>query len=168
MKVGNINYDDTIFIEGHSFQLNGAGKRKALLFDLYSVALYSNETFTSTQDAIDRDCNKLIRKHLLAGMITGGMLGQIFRDSLQKTHYGKFPEIQNDVNDIVDLFKSIKVKRLDQFDFLYTPENGLAAYQNNKKIIERNNPTLAKAFLEMYLGKHHGDQSLPRRIAGLY
>lgn len=167
MSLFNTKYPPTLKIEGHTLQYKGNGTRKALIFDLYSAAFYTNANITSTTDVIELEVPKLLVTTILTPLLNGTLLSQIFKDALAKTHYGKLPEIEQDVNDILEIFKNGKIARSDRFDFFYTPENGFIAFQNGHKKYSCKNPLLFKAVMEVYFGSFHKDQSLPRRIAGL-
>jgi hypothetical protein len=160
-------YPSSIAIEGHTLQFKGSGVRKALIFDLYSAAFYTNATIVSTTDVIEKEVPKLLVTTILTPLLNGVLLSQIFKDALAKTHYGKLKAIEKDVADILEIFKIGKIARLDQFDFFYSPETGFIAFQNGVKKYACSNPLMFKAVLEVYFGSFHKDQSLPRRIAGV-
>ncbi len=162
-----IKYEKSISLEGYNLKYQGAGTRKALVFDIYSAALYANQKFTSTLDAIESDIPKIFVIDILTPLLNGHLLAQIFKDTLARTEYGKLPEIEGDIDDIVNLFKNGKLTRYDRFMFLYAPDTGFIAYQNGVKEYTCPNPNLIKAVLEVFLGGYLKDQELPKKIVGL-
>ncbi|MEZ5003922.1 MAG: chalcone isomerase family protein [Chitinophagales bacterium] len=162
-----IQHSPKLTLEGHTLAYKGDGVKKALIFDLYNAAFYTNDLITSTADVIEKNVPKILVTTILTPLLNGIILSQVFKEALAKTHYGQLPEIQDDVSDILEIFKNGSIKRHDRFEFLSTPEKGFTAFQNGVKQYTCSNFTLTKAIFEVYFGSYHRDQSLPKRIAGL-
>ena len=160
-------YQQKISLEGYTLGYLGSGIRKALVFDLYSAALYSNNIFETTQDAIELEVPKILVTNILTPLLSGAILSTIFKEALSKTHFGSLPAIKKDVDDIIQIFKKGKIARFDKFEFLTSPTVGFIAYQNGIKKYSCTNLLLAKAIFEVYLGSFHKNQDLPKSIVGV-
>ncbi|MEZ5008347.1 MAG: chalcone isomerase family protein [Chitinophagales bacterium] len=160
-------YPPSITLEGYTLSYRGEGVKKALIFDLYSAAFYTNDIITSTTDVIEKNVPKLLVTTILTPLLNGTLLSQIFKDALAKTYYGKLPDIQKDVEDILDVFKKGSIKRNDRFEFLFVPDKGFVAFQNGIQQYTCSNPILFKAIMEVYFGSYHRDQALCRKMAGI-
>lgn len=162
-----MNFQPTLLLHHQQLQLKGFAKRKTMLIDMYAAAFYCNATLHSTQEAIDIEEVKGLSTIILAPIITGSLLAQLFKDGLSKTVAGKLESVQAPIQEILHILKKSSVKRKDRFDFLYLPEEGFKAFQNEMLIFESDNKDIFKAIAEVYIGKYHDDQSIPEKIIGL-
>ncbi|MEZ5024682.1 MAG: chalcone isomerase family protein [Chitinophagales bacterium] len=119
-------YPPSITLEGYTLSYRGEGVKKALIFDLYSAAFYTNDIITSTTDVIEKNVPKLLVTTILTPLLNGTLLSQIFKDALAKTYYGKLPDIQKDVEDILDVFKKVLLNATTGLNFCLYPTKVLS------------------------------------------
>ncbi|MDO5693239.1 MAG: chalcone isomerase family protein [Pseudomonadota bacterium] len=92
VTLGDVKFDETIDLAGNKLQLNGAGIRKRLIFNVYAAGLYAQDKFSTpeafhAQTSPKRMSVVMLRK--LKGEDLGKMFARYFEDNMDKAQYSR-------------------------------------------------------------------------------
>lgn len=134
-KVGDVDVQDSITLDGQNLILNGAGIRgKKIAFitiDVYSGGLYLKEKNSDAQAILDVDEPMAIRMYITTGMASSSKLISAWNEGFERATDGKTAPIKNEIAKFNALFKK-DPEEDDMYEIAYLPGKGITVAMNGE------------------------------------
>jgi len=143
-------------------KLTGAGMRKKVIFNVYTVGCYIQEDFTgkSAEDLAGTDTFKQL--HLvLQRSLSGETMAQAFSDAI-RANYGD--EFNAEIDKLTALIKAYDVEKGDQVWITYHPGYGLNVNLVGKKDEFIKGTKFGKAVWDIYLGPKNVGEAVKKAL----
>lgn len=162
-EVGGVNFPDTATVEGKELKLNGAGLRKKMVFKVYAVALYLENTSQDASQVIGSDQTKRVRMYMLRDLDKKTITDAI-SDGFKKNAGAKLPALQPKL----DTFKAAipDLKKGDDLVLTYVPGQGTHVQTKSGQAISVEGKDFADALFSVWLGKDPVDDGLKDGMLG--
>ena len=168
VQIADVNIDDTAAVARQQLQLNGAGIRYKVIFQVYAAGLYLAEQKTRTADVLALPGARRVHLVMMRDL-TNEQLGQSFMAGMKKNStLAERTRIVNQMTDFGELFASIPLlKKGDVLDTDWIPGSGTFCYLNGKKIAGPI-PDIAfyNALLKIWIGDNPADAQLKLNLLG--
>ena len=165
MEIEGVTIPESVQLENRNLNLNGAGIRTKLFFDIYIGALYLEQKSSDAKEIINSNGTKRIVMHFLYDEVSREKLINGWNEGFEK----------NQSKEQMGLLR----ERLDQFNALFA-----TAYKDNRIIFDLLSDGLSKvqingtdtgqiagadfqqALLAVWLGKKPADKGLKQSLLG--
>lgn len=161
-KVGDVTLPNTVTLSGQEMDLNGAGMREKMWFDLYVGGLYVQTKSKNAETIINADAPMAMKLHIVSGMVSQEKMIGAVNDGFENSTSGKVTE--NQQADFIKCFND-EIKKEDVFDIVYA--NGTTTvYKNGKEKGQVAGLEFKKALFGIWLGKKPADKDLKKGMLG--
>jgi hypothetical protein len=164
-KVSGVEVQEQLVFNGKTMQLNGAGVRTKLFFDLYVGSLYLENKNSDAQAIITQDTPMNIRLHMLSSLITSKKMESATRDGFEKSIGKADATMQENIEKFIAVFHEEIVKN-DQFDLVYIPNKGVHIYKNGNLKETIVGLDFKQALFGIWLGEDPAQTSLKKSMLG--
>lgn len=163
-KVGEATLPNTVTVGEHNLELNGAGIREKLWFDLYACGLYVGKKGASAKEIVDADSPMLIKLEILSSLVSKKKLVEAFKDGIDES---------NEISDVNRLNKKIElflqfikgdIVKGDVFDIAYSPNTGLKLLKAGKELGKIEGLDFKKLVFNIWLSKTSVDDDLKNKL----
>lgn len=167
LEVAGIKLDDKVQVGNASLQLNGAGVRTKIIFDVYVGALYLGEKKTSASAVLADAGEKRVALHLLRDMEAKKLL-DAFNTAIAANHTpAELAALDASIKDFSAIFNIMtEVKKGDVIALDYQPSSGTQISVNgvSKGIIA--GAAFNTALLKIWLGEKPAQADLKQKLLG--
>ena len=165
-KLEGVTLEDHLHIQGQHLNLNGAGVRTKLFFDLYVGSLYLESKETSSSKIAAADAPMLIQLDIVSSMITSDNMEDAVVEGFEKATNKNTAPIQKEIDLLIATFKD-KINVGDNFQFLYIPGKGTQIIKNGKTYQTISSLQFKKALYNIWLGTSPADKGLKKDMLGM-
>lgn len=160
--VGDVTIPNEVTLSGEKMDLNGAGMREKLWFDLYVGGLYVQTKSTSANTIINGDAPMAMKLHMVSSKITRAKMIGAITDGFENSSAGKATAAEQ------TMFKAC-------FDDAIVPGNVFdIVYNNSETIVYKNGNKkgsiagleFKKALFGIWLGDKPADDDLKTGMLG--
>ena len=164
LELAGMPVEQTIFVNGQTLKLNGAGLRKKLFVKVYVGSLYAAKRLSSPSEVFQDHGDKLIRLKFLHSKVGREQIVE----ALTEGFANNAPEVSasGEGNNFLSFFTNDFVKG-DTLDFLLGADGTVTARQNGKVIGTTKSGKLANGILAIYFGEKPADEGLKRGMLGI-
>lgn len=166
-EVAWIKITDSVFLDRHNLQLNGAGVRTKVSLDVYIAALYLVNKQTTEQAVFADVGEKRIALHVLTGIGTAQMLGAL-NGAIAANHNSlEISEMATPLAEFSEIFR--RMKELNKGDVValdYLPGRGTWISVNGKLQGTIAGTSFYKTLMSIWLGKYPVQEDLKRKLLG--
>ncbi|MEW8310102.1 MAG: hypothetical protein B6D76_02580 [gamma proteobacterium symbiont of Stewartia floridana] len=157
IQIKDIYFPQNHTFESHQLELSGAGILTwGILVDLYAAALY-----TSQQEK--REDQRLVIHYLIP--IKASKIKQVAESFIRKQQGPeKLERMRPALDQLHDAMQDVKPG--DRYALTLKDDDRLILEFNDSEVITLNDPLLAKAYLNIWLGKDPIDKSLKMSLLG--
>jgi hypothetical protein len=163
--VAGVNLDTKMAIEGQELELNGAGIREKLWFDLYVGSLYLEKKSNNAKEIVNSKDAIAIRLDVLSTMVTSKKMVEALDEGLIKSTNNTIAPIKDKVAKFKSLFKD-EIKVGDKFILVYISEKGVVFYKNGVKKGVIEGYDFKKALFGIWLGDNPVDSTMKDNLLG--
>lgn len=166
-EVAWIKIADSVFLDRHNLQLNGAGVRTKLSLDIYIAALYLVDKQRNV-DAVFADVGeKRIALHVLTDLSTAQMLGALDEAIAANHSSSEISDMATPLAEFSEIFRRMKeVKKGDVISLDYLPGRGTWISVNGKLQGTIAGTSFYKSLMSIWLGEHPVQEDLKRKLLG--
>lgn len=165
-QIGGISIPTSLSIGELKLQLNGAGIREKLWFDLYVGGLYLQEKSSDADKIMAADEEMAIKMHIISDMITEEKMVKATLEGFKKSTGGNMEPLQEKIDRFIDLFRTgIEVGHV--YNFVYLPSQGVKVYKNKKLHDTIPGLEFKKALFGIWLCNQPPDADLREGMLGL-
>lgn len=146
-----------------NLRLTGAALRTRLVFNVYTIGSYVQETATvrTAEELAGADVPKQL--HLVFERdLDGKDMATAFRDAIRLNYPS--PAFDQDLATLTQFLLATPVKKGDQFWLTHVPGVGCQGVLVGKKEIFIKNPAFSKAIWDIYLGKNNLGSSIKQGL----
>jgi hypothetical protein len=165
-KVGDVTLPNTMMVGDSNLELNGAGIREKMWFDLYSGGLYLTEKASDANNIVNADRPMAIKLHITSKLITSDKMISAINDGFDASTNGNTSAIAADIKKFTGFFSAEIVKN-NVFDITYQPGVGVVAFKDGKELGTIKGMEFKKALFGIWLGNKPGDDDLKDNMLGL-
>ncbi len=161
-KVGDVTLPNKVTLSGESMELNGAGMREKLWFDLYVGALYVQTKSSNANTVINSDAPMAIKLHIVSSMVSQSKMVGAVKEGFENSTTGKATAAEKAM--FVACFNN-EITAGNVFDIVYA--NGkTVVYKNGKKKGSIAGLAFKKALFGIWLGSVPADKDLKKGMLG--
>jgi hypothetical protein len=167
LDVAGVLVPDTVTVEGAELKLNGAGLRRATMFNLkvYVGALYLT-TPSADPDAIVRaDEAKSIQMRFLRGVDRDKVMGA-FREGFERNSASDAKSLQMGLDRVATVIP-VEVKERMMLTVTYLPGRGTTVVGPGGEAITIEGKAFADAMFRNWLGRQPADDGLKSAMLGV-
>ncbi len=162
--VSGVDVADTIELNNHTLQLNGAGVRSKFFMDLYVGSLYTLTPTSQTKAVLDAPI-AVIRLNITSGLITSDKMHDAIIEGFEDATDDNLASIKTEVDAFMALFSDEIIKG-DQFTLEATKGVGVTAYKNGQAQATIEGEAFREALLNIWLGKQPAQKNLKQAMLG--
>ncbi len=162
--VSGVDVADTIKLNNHTLQLNGAGVRSKFFMDLYVGSLYTLAPASQSKVVLDAPV-AVIRLNITSGLITSDKMHDAIIEGFEDATNGDLASIKTEVDTFMALFSDEIVKG-DQFTLEAAKSVGVTTYKNGQVQATIEGEAFREALLNIWLGKQPAQKSLKKAMLG--
>ena len=129
--IHNVNFPETITINGRNCKLNGVAVREILGFDIYIGALYLEKNTRSEKEAITSEQIKHVIMHFLYKEINKDLITESCMKSFKKNSCEQLGNVMDKIEHFFNYFTQ-PLKKGDSIDFTYIPGKGTEIVLQNE------------------------------------
>ncbi len=163
VEIEGVSVPERVNVAGKVLQLNGAGVRTKLFFDIYVGALYLSERATSAREAIDAKGPKRISMSFLYAEVSSKKLVKGWNEAFKKNQSKEMMAI---LKERLDRFNSLFVtaQKGDLFTFDFLEDGSTVVTLKGKRAGVIPGIDFQRALLEVWLGKKPADKGLKKAM----
>ncbi|WNG46222.1 hypothetical protein F0U60_20430 [Archangium minus] len=162
-EVAGAQFPDAVTLEGKELNLNGAGLRKKLVFNVYAAGLYLQNPSQSAQQVIESDQLKRVRLSMLRDLDKKTITEAIV-DGFKKNAKDKLPALQQRLDTFTAAIPDLK--KGDELVLTYVPGKGTTIESKAGQKISVEGKDFSDALFSVWLGKSPVDESLKDGMLG--
>jgi len=166
-ELGGAKIDERASVGGAQLQLNGAGLRTRMVFDVYAIGLYLPKKTTSAKDAIAMPGPKRLQIHMLRDVGADQFTSSLIERLHANTPEPELKPLQPRIQDLVALMRDMKHARKGADISLDWTGSALVVSVDGKPagkpIVGED---LYRAVLRIWIGEHPGQLDLKRALLG--
>lgn len=167
IELQGVKLADQLEVQGQPLQLNGAGVRKKMVFDVYVAALYTPRQTSDAQAVLNTKVPKRLQLTLLR-TVEGRALVQSLKDGLQDnvsaTQYAAYADKVKELEQILLQAQTAKAGEVITLDFL--PGQGSKIQFQGRVLGVVSGDDFARDLLQIWLGKQPVQQDLKTKLLG--
>lgn len=164
-KVGGVVVPDQIEVAENTLKLKGAGTREKFFMDLYVASLYVKSTGADATAIIESNEPTALRINVVSKLINAKRMMEATSEGFEKSTKGNTAPIQAEINTLLTTF-SQGIKKGDQFDLIYVPNEGVNIYKNSKLQSTIKGLPFKQALFGIWLCDKPAQKSLKRDLLG--
>jgi hypothetical protein len=107
-----------------------------------------------------------VRLHILSSMVTPERMESNTREGFKKSTGGNTAPIKSQINKFIGIFK-VGIKKLDYYDIIYIPGQGVKVYQNGKYRAQAQGLNFKQALFGIWIGGSPIQSGLKKGMLGL-
>lgn len=153
MILENWEIDEQINIEGEELTLRGGAVRSVFVLKPYVLAFYSNVQFNHYSEVLEDASPKNIELIVNSDMITTSMIIMGLKEGLDRTAFGKMPDVRDKAKDMFDAFEKVDVKKGDRIDLFQKDAATIIIRKNGVIEHEAHGENLVKAVYGIWFSK---------------
>jgi hypothetical protein len=158
--INGVSVEKTITVSGQELELNGAGMREKLWYDLYVGALYVAEKSNDGKALVNADKAMAITLDITDSKVTQDKMKSAVEDGFGDSCTSKERKaIQSEINTFIGLFKDAIVEG-DHFEIAYLPGKGTMVSKNGKDLGTIAGLNFKKGLFGIWLGNDPADEDL--------
>ena len=167
LEVAGIKLDDKVQVANATLQLNGAGVRTKIFFDVYVAALYLGEKKTSAAAVLSDTAEKRVALHLLRGVAAKTLL-DAFNAAIAANHTpAEMAALDASVKEFSAIFNTMsEVKKGDVITLDYQPSSGTSVSVNGVAKGNIAGEAFNTALLKIWLGEKPAQGNLKQKLLG--
>ena len=143
-------------------KLTGAGMRKKVIFNVYTVACYIQDDFTGKSAEDLASCDTFKQLHLvLQRSVSGEDMAKAFREAIRANHGDDFAD---ELDKLTALIKAYDVEKGDQVWISYYPGYGLNVNLVGKRAEFIKGTKFGKAVWDIYLGPKNVGENVKKAL----
>lgn len=166
-EVAGIKLADTVQVGNATLQLNGAGTRTKVFFDIYVGALYLSKKTSKADDVLADPGPKRVALHMVYNMASSS-LERAFRNAIEANHTeAQLQALDAPLKKFYAIFAALPgVSNGDVILLDYVPDTGTRVMVNGveKGVVEGAETN--RALLRVWLGEHPAETSLKKAMLG--
>lgn len=167
LSVKGINFNDTYQVASQPLQLNGAGVRVKIVFDVYAAGLYLTKKETTTAGVLAQSGAKGLQIVLMRDL-TGEEFADAMITGFKANNAADLPKYQANLDELQNLMKSFgKVKKGTVIHMNLVPGSGtrvLVSGEHKGRDIPGDD--FYNALLKIWLGNAPADKGLKEGLLG--
>lgn len=167
LEVAGIKLDDKVQVANATLQLNGAGVRTKLFFDVYVAALYLGEKKASAAAVLSDTAEKRVVLHLLRDVAAKTLL-DAFNAAIVANHTpAEMAALDASVKEFSAIFNTMaEVKKGDVIALDYQPSGGTSVSVNGVAKGSIAGAAFNTALLKIWLGEKPAQGNLKQKLLG--
>lgn len=167
LDVAGVKLDDKVQVGSATLQLNGAGTRTKIFFDLYVAALYLGEKKTSAAAVLADAGEKRMALQLLRDVGAKTLLGA-FNAAIEANHTpAELAALDASIKEFSAIFSTMsEVKIGDVIALDYQPSSGTQVSVNGASKGKIAGPAFNTALLKIWLGGKPAQADLKQKMLG--
>lgn len=167
LELNGVKLADSVHVGSRDLQLNGAGVRSKLLFDLYIAALYLGEKTTSVTAVLDGAVEQRMALHLLRD-IGASHLTSSLNKAIKANHTAReLAALNANLIEFNALFSAMDAIRKGQVVTLdYLPETGTQVSVDGAIKGTVAGAAFHRALLKVWLGEKPAQEDLKKKLLG--
>ena len=162
-EIAGVEIDNKLSYDSMDYMLNGAGIRKKLVLKLYVGSLYTSKKITSEAEILKGPVSALIRLDIISGLITSELMVETIQEGFNKAMGGDSSSLQSEIDDFIAVFNE-EINKGDQFTFISSPSEGVAAYKGEKLLTEIREDRFREVLFAIWLGEDPADKKLKKAM----
>lgn len=162
-EIAGITLPATLNYTSEDLILNGAGVREKFWMDMYAGGLYLKNRAVDASEIINKDEAMAIRLHIVSGMITSKRMVNAINDGFENATGDNITPIASEIQEFIAIFEE-EIKKGDIFDLVYTPNEGVVVYKNDKKSGSIKGIEFKKALFGIWLSEDPADKDLKKEM----
>lgn len=152
LDVKGRDYPASAIIEGRDLKLLGAGVRNKWMFDVYTLAAYTESGACKPADIVTRNEAKYLRLDMLRDVSADKMASTIGESFAQHLPRDASPELRAQQQAFLSYFKD-ELTKGTVLEFLYLPDSGTHIKQNGKTLgAALTGPDFSRVLWDIYFG----------------
>lgn len=167
VEVEGVKLADSVHLGSRDLQLNGAGVRTKIIFDLYVAALYLGEKKDSSAGVLGDAGEKRIALHLVRDISAEHLLNA-FNNAITANHTpAELAALDASIKAFSAIFHSMsEVKKGDLINLDYQPATGTQVTVNGAVKGTIAGAAFNTALLKVWLGEKPAQNVLKRKLLG--
>lgn len=167
LELNGVKLADSVHVGSRELQLNGAGVRSKLIFDLYIAALYLGEKTTSATAVLDGAVEQRMALHLLRDIGTSHLLGAL-NNAIKANHTAReLAALNANLIEFTALFSTMdEVKKGQIITLDYLPETGIQVSVDGALKGTVAGAAFHRALLKVWLGEKPAQDDLKIKLLG--
>jgi hypothetical protein len=156
-----------VHVGSRDLQLNGAGVRTKIIFDLYVAALYLGEKTTSDVSVLDDAGEKRMALHLLRDIGAGHLLSS-FNNAIKANHTAReLATLDGSIKEFSAIFNTMdEVKKGQVVTLDYLPASGTQVSVDGVLKGTVAGDAFQRALLKIWLGDRPAQDDLKKKLLG--
>ena len=163
--INKVSIQEATECSGNELTLNGAGIRKKLFIKLYVASLYVANKSDQTEQLLGMSQAMCMRLHITSGKITSKKMIKATREGFTKSTQGNTSSISEEIETFLGWLKQ-PIKKGDQFEFSFTPQDTTVVSKNDQLLGEINNKEFSAALFGIWLGADPAQADLKSKLLG--
>ena len=167
LDVAGVKLDDKVQLGNATLQLNGAGIRTKIFFDVYVAALYLGEKKTSAASVLADAGEKRVALHLLRNVGAKTLL-DAFNAAIAANHTpAELAALDASIKEFSAIFNTLsEVKKGDVIALDYQPSSGTQVTVNGVSKGKIAGAAFNTALLKIWLGEKPAQADLKQKMLG--
>lgn len=165
-KVGDVTVPPTYKVGDKTLNLNGAGMREKLWFDLYVGALYVQTKTTNGSQVVNADEPMAVTLHITSSAITRDKMVDAIMEGFEKSTNDNIGPYKTRIDQLLSAFSGDIVVG-DKFALVYEPGKGVTLFKNGESKTTVTGLDFKKALFGIWLGNDPVDDGLKEGMLGL-
>ncbi len=158
--INGVTVEKSITVSGQELELNGAGMRERLWYDLYVGALYLTEKSKDGNALVKADKAMAITLDITDEAVTQEKMKSAVEDGFGDSCTSKERKaIKKEIDTFIGFFKDAIVKG-DHFEIAYLPGTGTVVSKNGSKLGTIQGLNFKKGLFGIWLGDDPADEDL--------
>ncbi len=163
-KIGGLDFPDKVNVGGQELILNGGGERSDYGIGIYQAALYLKQKSDAASSIVGADQPIDVKLQITSVLVTADNIKGGFKDAFKSSATSDITPLQSKIEAFGDAFKGLK--KLDIFDFAYTPGKGVEISRNGKAVTTIQGMDFKKALYGIWLGEKPVQSNLKEKMLG--
>lgn len=166
-EVAGVKLADSVHLGSRELQLNGAGVRTKIFFDLYVAALYLDKKQTSAAAVLDDAGEKRMALHLLRDISADHLLNA-FNNAIVANHTAaELSALDASLKEFAAIFRTMpEVKKGDVITLDHLPASGTLVSVNGSPKGLIAGAAFNAALLKVWLGEKPAQVDLKQKLLG--
>ena len=165
-EVAGTTFTNTIQIEGDEVSFSGAGVKKQLFTNVYTIGLYHNEFTTNAYKVIQSEKPMGINMQVLFRFLPRTKYITSLKEGFKRSTRSNFKPIKSEIDHFFSLLDE-DLGRGDTLKFLYHPDTGVKVYTNGKLKGIVKGRKFKEALYSIWLGYPNDGHILRENLLGV-
>jgi hypothetical protein len=165
MKIGEVTLPNTMLSGKELLTLNGGGIREKFWMDMYVGGLYLLKKNKNAEEIVNANSAMGIKLHIVSKLISSKRMTDAVDEGFEKSTGGKTAQFKEKIEQFKNAF-SEEIKVGDVFDIIYSPDDGISIFKNNKLKNQISGFDFKKAVFGIWLGNEPPTEELKKGMLG--